>query len=146
LITYFYFGVITMGDFETAKSVEHKPVRITHGQEIGVRLQFMAAAQISAVPAEKIRLVPADRINGLDAEQIGGMTQDQRDALLPEQVRALWAAALRSGLYKQTFERLIEHELSSDGKLGEAMHCNLGVLCDLLYPNDWQRTESGTLH
>lgn len=47
-----------------------------------------------------------------------------------QQIKQKWVEALRSGEYKQTQGRLRNH----DG------FCCLGVLCDVLFPEDWKFT------
>lgn len=50
-------------------------------------------------------------------------------------VRKIWANALRSGHYKQANNQLRDHDNGG--------FCCLGVLCDLLAPEDWSE---GGLH
>lgn len=49
-----------------------------------------------------------------------------------KQVRDQWVAALRSGRYVQGKNRLRQ------GEEGKKKYCCLGVLCDLIDPNDWR--------
>jgi hypothetical protein len=50
-------------------------------------------------------------------------------------IKQQWVAALRSGQYKQGKGKL--RRASSEGDL----YCCLGVLCDLLAPNEWKKVE-----
>src|SRR5687767_12329689 len=55
-------------------------------------------------------------------------------------VKAKWLEALRSGKYKQARLRM-RHP---NGAGTEDGFCCLGVLCEVLRPNEWTRSESGS--
>jgi hypothetical protein len=67
------------------------------------------------------------------AEQVGILEYPRMDAA----VKARWVAALRSGRYAQGRRML---------RSRDDHYCCLGVLCDLVAPQDWTRPGNVYLH
>lgn len=63
---------------------------------------------------------------------------------MKDSLRKQWVAALRSGKYKQGEGKL--RKLAVDPETceptGEQQFCCLGVLCDLVEPNQWKKADS----
>ena len=62
---------------------------------------------------------------------------------MKDSLRKQWVAALRSGKYKQGDGKLRQLELDKETcePTGNEQFCCLGVLCDLVEPNQWKRSE-----